>query len=57
MRKLAAWCDEASFANWEQKSNEFPSWDYAVEQLRTVGRLSKVLYPSENQKAGRIVTS
>jgi len=57
MQKLAGWCDEASFAHWEQDSTAWPSWEYASEQLRSSGRLSKVLHPSENHNAGRIVTN
>jgi len=57
MRKLPQWCDEASFSDWEQASAEWPSWDQAAEKLRVTGHLARVLYPSEQQKAGKIVTS
>ena len=57
MTKLIYWCDEAAFAHWEQDSRQLPSWDYASEQLRKVGHLSKVMYPSQNQRKGRIVTT
>ena len=56
MQKLPHWCDEASFADWEQSTTDLPSWDKASERLRASGRLAKVLYPSERQKAGEIVT-
>jgi hypothetical protein len=57
MRKLPQWCDEASYAHWEHETQELPSWDHAAEKLTAMGRLSTVLYPSDDHKAGRIVTS
>ncbi|MGH7844841.1 MAG: DUF3291 domain-containing protein [Candidatus Binatia bacterium] len=57
MRELAHWCDEASFAHWAQDSAELPSWDLAAERLRANGKLGRVLHPSENQKAGQVVTT
>jgi hypothetical protein len=57
MRKLPQWCDEASFSDWEQASAEWPSWDQAAEKLHASGHFAKVLHPSEQQKAGKIVTS
>lgn len=57
MQKLPHWCDEAFFGDWEQDTMEWPSWDHAAEKLRARGRPAKVLHPSEQQKAGRIVTS
>ena len=58
MQKLPYWCDEASFADWEQNTTtEWPPWDYAAEKLKTTGRLAKVLHPSEQHNAGKIVIS
>jgi len=57
MQKLPYWCNEASFADWEQNTTEWPLWDHASEKLRTSGRLAKVLHPSEQHKIGKIVTS
>ena len=57
MQKLPQWCDEASFCDWEQTGTEWPSWDQAAEKLQGGGHLAKVLYPSEQQKAGKIATS
>ena len=57
MPKLQHWCDEASVVHWEQESPVLPSWNYAAERLRTLGRLSKVLNPSEAQRAGIIATT
>jgi hypothetical protein len=57
MRKLPYWCDEASYAHWNQDDSVMPSWKEAGEKLSVSGELSKVLYPSPDQKAGRIGTS
>jgi hypothetical protein len=57
MRKLPYWCDEASYAHWNQDDSVMPSWKEAVEKLSVSGELSKVLYPSPDQKAGRMGTS
>ena len=57
MQKLPHWCDEAAFADWEQDSSDWPSWETASEKLSTAGRLVNVLYPSERQKVGVIETS
>jgi len=57
MQRLPHWCDEASFSDWEQATTEWPLWNYATDELRTNGRLAKVLHPSQQQKAGKIVTS
>lgn len=57
MQKLPYWCDEAAFADWEQDTDEWPSWETATHRLAATGRLVSVLHPSEQQKAGRIETS
>jgi hypothetical protein len=58
MRKLAYWCDEASFAHWNQDSGEtFYPWNLAAQRLQANGKLGRVLHPSEDQKAGRVVTT
>src|SRR2546430_17055789 len=57
MQKLPYWCDEASFTEWEQSGTEWASWEQAAQKLSAIGRLAKVLYPSGEQKAGKVVTS
>ena len=57
MQQLANWCDEASFAHWEQESSVLSNWEIAAQQLRTLGRLSPLDHPSEHHKAGWIVTT
>jgi hypothetical protein len=49
MPRLAAWCDEASYAHWI--SDDLPSWQEAHEQLIRDGRLSRVAHPSANHEA------
>ena len=57
MQKLPDWCDEAAFADWEQDTAEWPSWELARKKLAATGRLVDVLHPSEQHKAGLIETS
>ncbi len=57
MLKLPYWCDEAAFADWEQDTADWPSWETAAERLAATGRLVSVLHPSEQQKSGTIETS
>jgi hypothetical protein len=57
MRKLPYWCDEASYAHWNQDNPVMPSWKEAAEKLSVSGEISKVLYPSPDQKTGHIVTT
>ena len=54
MSRLMFWCDEASFAHWDQAEGELPAWDAAAQKLLAQGVFSKLNYPSENQKAGHI---
>jgi hypothetical protein len=57
MLKLPHWCNEASFAHWEQDGTDWPSWEMAGENLRAAGQLAHVLHPSEEQKSGKIVAT
>jgi hypothetical protein len=57
MQKLPHWCDEAAFADWDQDTADWPSWETASERLAATGRLVPVLHPSEQHKAGKIETS
>lgn len=56
MPKLKHWCDEAAVAHWTQGSTAI-SWTDAEQRLAQSGRLSKVLYPSPAQSAGRTMGS
>ncbi len=46
MPKLIEWCDEASVAHWEQDEATLPTWIEADQRMRSMGRISKVRYPS-----------
>ncbi len=48
MPRLLDWCDEGSVAHWAAALAEVPSWEFAHHQMRTVGRVSKVRFPSPN---------
>jgi hypothetical protein len=53
MKKLLHWCDEASYVHWEQERVEPPGPETAFQRLGGEGKVSKVLHPSERQRAGR----
>ena len=55
MPKLRHWCDEASFAHWEQEADTPPAPDVAYERLAREGKLSKVAAPSARHQAGERV--
>ena len=53
MRKLLVWCDEGSYAHWQQDTVELPDARTAHQRLAETGRISKVLHPSAGQQEGR----
>ena len=53
MKKLLNWCDEASYAHWEQEGFAPPDGETAFGRLRQEGKVSKVLYPSSRHSAGK----
>ena len=57
MQKLPHSCDEAAFADWQQETTDWPSWETAAEKLAASGRLVTVLHPSEQHRAGGSETS
>jgi heme-degrading monooxygenase HmoA len=57
MRKLPYWCDETSYVHWDQNSSIMPAWEDAAERLAVLGQLSRVLCPSVDHQAGRVMTT
>lgn len=51
MPRLRGWCDEAHVANWEQDSQELPTWSEAHRRLLSEGRRSAVEHPTPAHKA------
>jgi hypothetical protein len=54
MPRLLDWCDEASYAHWQQEDSSVPSATVAFKRLRDTGKLSKVRYPSAAHANGQI---
>jgi heme-degrading monooxygenase HmoA len=54
MPSLLKWCDEAAVAHWTNEPPQPPDWQEAHRQLVGIGRLSKVLHPSEAQRLFQI---
>lgn len=52
MPKLAAWCDEASLAHWDQEGAAPPPWPEAARRLGAEGRTSALNHPSPTHAAG-----
>jgi len=55
MPKLLRWCDEASYAHFEQPEDTVPDGAVAYERLRQDGKISKVVKPSPLQQRGATV--
>ena len=55
MPKLLDWCDEASYAHWEQADAVPPTPEVAYTRLAREGQASKVHAPSVSQQAGERV--
>lgn len=52
MPRLFPWCEEAVTTHWSVDSREMPSWEDATRRLLEGGRLLRVKYPSNAQRAG-----
>jgi hypothetical protein len=57
MLRLLDWCDEASYAHWQQQDSSLPTVETAFERVRDTGNLSKVRFPSAGHAAGRTVAN
>jgi hypothetical protein len=53
MKNLLHWCDEASFAHWEQPQPDLPDPATALQRIGSEGKISKVLHPSARHAAGK----
>ncbi len=53
MPRLLHWCDEASYAHWQQDDSAVPTATVVFERLRDTGKLSKVRHPSPAHVSGR----
>jgi hypothetical protein len=52
MRKIAAWCDEASTATWEQDSEELPDMEELGQRMVEAARFVKLPNASRAHLAG-----
>ena len=41
MQKLPHWCDEAAFADWEQDTADWPSWETATAKVGGHGPIGR----------------
>ena len=55
MPKVRHWCDQAAVTSWETPGDGVPGWEEGTRRLEQSGRLSRVLHPSPEHAAGRIV--
>ena len=55
MPKLLRWCDEASYAHYEEPEEAIPDGAAAYERVRQAGKISKVSKPSPLQQGGATV--
>jgi hypothetical protein len=46
MPRLDDWCDEATFADWEQEDNDLPDWETSHEFLIEHGTSAPLSHPS-----------
>ncbi len=47
MSHIAEWCDEATFADWDQAGSELPDWEASYERLLTEGQGASLTHPSD----------
>jgi hypothetical protein len=46
MRRLDDWCDEATFADWDQTEPDLPDWQTAWRRLTTEGQKAALSQPT-----------
>lgn len=55
MPKLQDWCDEAAVGHWEQPDAAVPAADEVLRRMQTIGRASRLRYPSAAHSEGKTV--
>jgi hypothetical protein len=51
MARLADWCDEATFVDWEQASADLPDWPTSYRRLIAEGQVASLTHPSGAHEA------
>lgn len=51
MARLDDWCDEATFADWEQSSADLPDWQTGYDHLIADGQVASLTHPSDAHQA------
>ena len=46
MTRIDGWCDEATFASWEQAEGILPDWDDAYVRLIAQGQVVRLMFES-----------
>jgi heme-degrading monooxygenase HmoA len=49
MQKLPYWCNEATYAHWQQEMDEIPSWNEIHYRITKEGKPTKVRNPTPDQ--------
>ena len=49
MARLDDWCDEATFADWEQDSPDLPDWPTCYQHIVAEGKSAELSHPSAAQ--------
>src|SRR6266568_32364 len=47
MARLDGWCDEATFADWEQSSSDLPDWQAGYDRLIADGQVASLTHASD----------
>jgi heme-degrading monooxygenase HmoA len=51
MARLDDWCDEATFADWEQSSPDLPDWQTSYGRLIADGQVASLTHASDAHQA------
>ena len=47
MARIDDWCDEATFADWEQSGPGLPDWQTGYDRLIADGQVASLTHPSD----------